>query len=46
MVHLVGSLNGGLEGVAFPLVQISTERARVDDVTGGVHGTQDALKLS
>ena len=42
----MGSLDGGLEGVTFPLVQISTERARVDNVTGGVHSTQDALKLS
>ena len=42
----MGSLDGGLEGVAFPLVQISTERACVDDVAGGIHSTQDALKLS
>ena len=44
--YTVCTFDSRLEGVAFPLVHIPTERARVGDVIRGIRDAQDTLKLS
>ena len=46
ITYIVSTLDDRLEGVAFPLIHVATERACVSDVITSVRSTQDTLKLS